>query len=139
MNYDSPIYRFSLSIEMSRLVRDGTAEPVSRDQILKRERGQGIIHKKSFSLFSHEQDWQNLPCLVHTLAICVTIHTYIHTYIHSITVSAKPCRYYTVCTRSTICAVGRRIEPTLGALSSRYYCCSYGSISLAVSDISLLP
>ena len=32
------------SMEMSRLTRDGTAEPVSRDQILRRERGQGIIH-----------------------------------------------------------------------------------------------
>ncbi|CAM9516333.1 unnamed protein product, partial [Ascophyllum nodosum] len=32
--------RFSLSTEMSRLTRDGTAEPVSRDQILRRERGQ---------------------------------------------------------------------------------------------------
>ena len=31
--------RFSLSLEMSRLTRDGTAEPVSRDQILRRERG----------------------------------------------------------------------------------------------------
>ena len=28
-------------MEMSRLTRDGTAEPVSRDQILRRERGQG--------------------------------------------------------------------------------------------------
>ena len=34
---------------MSRLTRDGTAELVSRDQILRRERGQGNIH---FSLFS---------------------------------------------------------------------------------------
>ncbi|CAM9567744.1 unnamed protein product [Ascophyllum nodosum] len=34
---------FSLSIEMSRLTRDGTAEPVSRDQILRHERGQGNI------------------------------------------------------------------------------------------------
>ena len=32
------------SMEMSRLTRDGTAEPVSRDQILRRERGQGTIH-----------------------------------------------------------------------------------------------
>ena len=32
------------SMEMSRLTRDGTAEPVSRDQILRRERGQGIIY-----------------------------------------------------------------------------------------------
>ena len=36
--------KFSLSMEMSRLTRDGTAEPVSRDQILRRERGQGNIH-----------------------------------------------------------------------------------------------
>ena len=32
------------SMEISRLTRDGTAEPVSRDEILRRERGQGIIH-----------------------------------------------------------------------------------------------
>ena len=36
--------KFSLSMEMSRLTRDGIAEPVSRDQILRRERGQGNIH-----------------------------------------------------------------------------------------------
>ena len=41
--------RFSLSIEISRLTRDETAEPVGREQILRRERGQGNIH---FSLFS---------------------------------------------------------------------------------------
>ena len=46
----SPLMRhISLSMEMSRLTRDGTAEPVSRDQILRRERGQ---EKKTFSLFS---------------------------------------------------------------------------------------
>ena len=33
--------KFSLSMAMSRLTRDGAAEPVSRDQILRRERGQG--------------------------------------------------------------------------------------------------
>ena len=29
---------------MSRLTRDGTAEPITRDQVLKRERGQGNIN-----------------------------------------------------------------------------------------------
>ena len=48
--------RFSLSIEMSRLTRDGTAEPVSRDQILRRERGQGNIHLLPCSA-DPEQDW----------------------------------------------------------------------------------
>ena len=40
---------------MSRLTRDGTAEPVSRDQILKRERGQGKVHCPCSA--DHEQDW----------------------------------------------------------------------------------
>ena len=44
---------------MSRLTRDGAAEPVSQDQILRRERRQGNIH---FScLADHEQDWQRYP------------------------------------------------------------------------------
>ena len=43
--------RFRLSMDMSKLARDGTAEPVSRDQILRRERGQGNT-RYSFSLFS---------------------------------------------------------------------------------------
>ena len=34
----------SLSTEMGRLTRDGTAESVSWDQILRRERGRGNIH-----------------------------------------------------------------------------------------------
>ena len=40
---------------------DGRAEPVSRDQILRRERGQGYTH---FLRVDHEQDWQ--PYLVDT-------------------------------------------------------------------------
>ena len=47
---------FSLSMEMNRLARDGTAEPVSRDQILRRERGQGNIHFPCSA--DHVQDWQ---------------------------------------------------------------------------------
>ena len=62
--------RFSPSMEMSRLTRDGTAEPVSRDQILRHERGQGNIHFRCPA--DHEQDSQPYP--VDPLAICVTIH-----------------------------------------------------------------
>ena len=43
-------------MEISRLTRDGTAEPVSRDEILRHERGQGNIQ---FSCSAdHVQDWQ---------------------------------------------------------------------------------
>ena len=44
---------------MSRLTRDGTAEPVSGDQILTRERGHGII--RFLGLADHVQDWQSYP------------------------------------------------------------------------------
>ena len=44
---------------MSRLTRDGTAEPVSRDQIIRRVRGQGNINFPCSA--DHEQDWQLYP------------------------------------------------------------------------------
>ena len=44
---------------MSRLTRDGTAEPVSRDEILRRERRQeNTIFPCSAD---HVQDWQPYP------------------------------------------------------------------------------
>ena len=42
---------------MSGLALDGTAEPVSRDQSLRRERGQGKYVNVSCSV-DHKQDWQ---------------------------------------------------------------------------------
>ena len=44
---------------MSRLTWDGTAEPVSRDQILRHARGQGNINFPCS--VDHEQDWQPYP------------------------------------------------------------------------------
>ena len=61
---------------MSRLTRDGTAEPVSRDQILRHARGQGNAHFPCSA--DHEQDWQPYPVDPYS-AICDD-HTYIHTY-----------------------------------------------------------
>ena len=66
---------------MSRLTRDGTAEFVSRDQVLRRERGQGSIHFPC-SAADHEQDWQPYQVDPYdTLAICVTIHVRAYIYI----------------------------------------------------------
>ena len=65
--------RFSLSMEMSRLKRDGTtAETVSLDQILRRERGQENIHFLCSA--DHVQDWQPYPVDPYSCYICVTIH-----------------------------------------------------------------
>ena len=62
---------------MSRLTRDGTAEPGSRDQILRHARGQGNINFACSA--DHEQDWQPYPVDLYS-AICDG-HTYIRTYI----------------------------------------------------------
>ena len=52
---------------MSRLTRDGTAEPVSRDQILRHAQRQGNIHFPCSA--DHEQDWQPYPVDLYS-AIC---------------------------------------------------------------------
>ena len=70
---NSCMTRFRLSMEMNRLTRDGTAEPVSREQILTRERQQGNF---IFPVQPTTCRIGNLTRLVHTLAICVTIHRY---------------------------------------------------------------
>ena len=54
---------------MSRLTRAGTAEPVSRDQILRRERGQGNAHFLCSA--DHEQDCQPHPADLSSATICV--------------------------------------------------------------------
>ena len=59
------------------MTREGTAEPVSRDQILRHARGQGNVHFPCSA--DHEQDWQPYPVDPYS-AICDD-HTYIHTYI----------------------------------------------------------
>ena len=63
-------------MEMSRLTRDGTAEPepVSRDQILRHVRGQGNI---IFPVQLTTSRIGNLTRLIHTLLYVMTIHTYI--------------------------------------------------------------
>ena len=65
--------RFSPSMEISRLKLDGTAEPVSRDQILRRKRGQENIHFPCSA--DHEQDWQPYPVDPYSYYMCD--HTYI--------------------------------------------------------------
>ena len=63
---------------MSRLTRDGTAEPLSRDQILRHARRQGKI---IFPVQLTTSRIGNLTRLIQTLLYVMTIHTaYIHTY-----------------------------------------------------------
>ena len=75
---------------MSKLTRDGTAEPVSRDQILRRERGQRIIHF-ACSAADHEQDWQPCPVVraIHTNTVPHT-HTAVVVVVVVFTLKAVP-------------------------------------------------
>ena len=68
-----------LSTEMSRLTRDGIAEPVSQDLILRRERGPGNIHFPGSA--DHEQDWLPYPV---DPSSCYAIHMNTVSYIHTV-------------------------------------------------------
>ena len=59
---------------MIRLTRDGTAETVSRDRILRRERGQGKLHFPCSA--DHELDWQPYPVDPYPWLDVMTIHIY---------------------------------------------------------------
>ena len=56
------------------MTRDGTAKPVSRDQILRRERGEGNTNFPCSA--DHVQDWQPHPVDPYSCYVCD--HTYIH-------------------------------------------------------------
>ena len=93
--------RFSLSMEMSKLTRDGTAESVSRNQILRRERGQGkIIFPCSAD---HVQDWQPYPFDPYSCYICVTIQHY----------AKFDRKIMGICIYSTSCTFGARTRKQL--------------------------
>ena len=72
---------------MSRLTRDGTAEPVSRDQILRHARGQGNI---IFPVQLTTSRIGNLTRLIHTLLYVMTIHTYIRSELFVISIIDPP-------------------------------------------------
>ena len=55
-------------MKMSRLTRDGIAEPVSRDQTLRHERGQGNIH--FYCSADHVKDWQPYPVDPYSCYMC---------------------------------------------------------------------
>ena len=62
--------------DASRLTRDGTAEPVSRDKILGTHGDSGIF---IFPVRLTTSRIGNLTRLIHTLLYVMTIHTCIHT------------------------------------------------------------
>ena len=80
---------------MRRLTRDGTAEPVSRDQILRHARGQGNI---IFPVQLTTSRIGNLTRLIHTLLYVMTIY---------MPVAAVAQRYHVVASDT----LGREVGP----------------------------
>ena len=75
---------------MSRLTRDGTAETVSRGQILRHERARGNSH---FSCSAdHEQDGQPYPVDPYSCDMCD--HINIHCKALSLSARASPLRVF---------------------------------------------
>ena len=72
----NPVSKHQIQPEygVSRLTRDGMAEPVSRDQILRHARGQAFPVQLTTSRIG------SFTRLVHTLLYVTTIHTYIYIY-----------------------------------------------------------
>ena len=64
----SCMFTMTMVWKPSRVMRDGTAEPVSRDQILRRERGQENIHFPCSA--GHVQDWQPYPVDPYSCYMC---------------------------------------------------------------------
>ena len=120
---------------MSKLTRDGTAEPVSRDQILRRERGQRTIHFPC-SAPDHEQDWQPCPVVraIHTNIVLHThtaVVTHIHIYMHIIQqlsfIPSFPC---------ILCFFGGVFPTTGGRSSLGAFCVFFLKYScMAINDI----
>ena len=98
---------------MSRLTRDGTAEPVSRDQILRHARGQRNI---IFPVQLTTSRIGNLTRLIHTLLYVMTIHTYIHTsmkwrYLGYLQLLSKAKHSFTVIARKEVCPRDEIADP----------------------------
>ena len=75
MDVDVESGRNPLSTEMSKMARDGVAQPVSRDQIIRREREQGNTHFPYSA--DHKQDEQPYPVDPYS-AILFDEHAYTH-------------------------------------------------------------
>ena len=61
-------------------MRDGMVEPVSRDQILRRERKKKKEETKNPCSAHHEQDWQPYRLIPNLLVHVMAKHTYIQTF-----------------------------------------------------------
>ena len=77
---------FSLSIKVSRMARNGTAETISREQNLRRESGQGNVNFPCSA--DQVQDWQPYPLDPYSCYMCD------HIYVCNPTVQYKDLAYY---------------------------------------------
>ena len=113
---------------MSRLTRDGTAEPVSRDQILRRERGQG---KTRFPCSAdHEQDW------VHVLSAHFQQRVYINRVwlpILLVVNRTGQMLFFPPRPRSRVRSLARQVRPSRPALARSFLVLTDGFLPLSAT------
>ena len=110
-------------MEMSRLTRDGTTEPVSRDQILRHAQGQGNIH---FPCSADTSRIGNLTRLIHTLLYVMTIHTYYDLYTKT---SVQPTLYRLTSSTGVLCrCFTNHPERYYNEAARNEYTCKCGSV-----------
>ena len=113
---------------MSRLTRDGTSEPVTRDQILRPERGQGNIHFTCSA--DHEQDWQ--PYTVNPYSCYMCDHTFSSQSV--VTIDKKNS---SVCVCVFVCVsvfIKLHITAQSGPVILVTLCSSYWSFQVGIND-----
>ena len=119
-------------MEMSRLTRDGTAEPASQDQILRRERGQGNVHFPCSA--DHVQDWQPSPVDPYSCYMCD--HTYhILRHLWTVPFSVGSCLSSLTNVSADICCVLRKSPFIIGRFRNPLWSNNIplcGSFSIAI-------
>ena len=107
---------------MSRLTRDGTAEPVSRDQVIRRELEAGDINFLCSA--DHEQDWQLNPVDIYspTYMLCVARTARRHVSSHTLFAASSPLSVGVCYVSLTVCQFVASAEGhATGAMSCFFF------------------
>ena len=86
----------------------GTAEPVSRDQILRHERGQGNINFPCSA--DHEHDWQPYPVDPYSCLKCDYTHTQYPDMLSIVHILQYPCNRFGIRATSLHCSSWKKLN-----------------------------
>ena len=127
-----PEYGDELSMEMSRLTRDGTAEPVSRDKILRRGRGQGNIFSSCSA--DHEQYRQPYPVAPYSRYMTYIMATTRYSYQQESKSRQNPCQVQPTENIGKLSASRSCLRVGITVSTCSYFCTMCGLENLGLVD-----